>query len=161
MDLATLVLFTVDGTVFALPVEAVERVMRWAEPEGDPALPAWIEGVLCFADRTLAVVDLNKRFSTAPREHSAAARSAHTRTLILKLGSLWVAAIVDAVLEVATIDAAGIEALRLAAGEPAVPVVLGVCERKGQRVVVLDTARLFTSDERALLGALVPHRSVA
>jgi purine-binding chemotaxis protein CheW len=148
-DLTTLVSFTVGDDLLAAPVETVERVLRWVQPASLPQLPDWLEGVIPHGGRMVPVVDLRRRFG---RENDAVTSA--TRIIVFNAGADWLGAVVDAVLEVITVDATTIDApppvVRGLSGQ----YLLGLTKRDERVVLVLDAARLLTATEQLALHAL-------
>jgi len=95
-DVIKLITFTLAGEVFAIPVEEVERVLRFVEPAVVPDAPAAVMGVVEDAGRIVPVVDLRSRFSIEPQiGHS------DRRIVIVQTAAGPVGVVVDSVLEVA------------------------------------------------------------
>lgn len=151
IDQATLVTFAVGKDLLAAPVESVERVLRWVEPSPLPQLPAWLDGVIPHGGRMVPVVDLRRRFG-----REAISTTSTTRIVVFSVGADWLGAVVDAVLDVITVDAT-----RIAAPPPVVrglsgQYLLGLISRDDRVVLVLDVARLLSTTEELEL-----HEAVA
>ena len=150
-DRLQIVTFRVGDDLFAADVQSVERVLRHVAPRGIPNVPHWIEGVIDYRGRVVPVIDLRKRFELPKREAAA-----ETRILVFNSGGEWIAAVVDAVLEVAAVTDAELAPppplFRGLAGE----YLRGIARRNGRLVIFLDVARLLSTTER-----LVLQRSVA
>jgi len=142
-DQAQIVTFRLGDDLFAADIFSVERVLRYAPPTPIPNVPDWIAGVLDYRGRVVPVLDLRRRFEMPSREPVA-----ETRTLVFVANGQWIAAVVDAVLEVASVDPS-----RLA---PPPPLFRGLAGeylrglvRHGSRLVIyLDVARLLSSTDR-------------
>ena len=134
IERATFVLFSLAGERFASAVEQVERVLR----HGDDELREWQSN-----GRVVERVDL----ATALLVQSATSRSGLARTLVFTSGARWLAASVDAVYEVATIDVTTIQALNDARddGRAWPRGARGVFVRHEQPVIVIDVARALES----------------
>jgi purine-binding chemotaxis protein CheW len=143
-----LVTFAVAGDDFATDIFSVERVLRYSPPRPVPNTPEWLLGVIDYQARVVPVLDLRLRF-----ELPAAKPGAQTRIVVFVVGGQWVAAVVDAVREVATVASTDIE--------PPPPIfrgltrdyLTGLFRGANSVVIVLDAARLFTSQERLVLEA--------
>jgi purine-binding chemotaxis protein CheW len=149
-----LVTFRVGEQQYAADVFSVERVLRWTAPRAIPNVPAWLDGVIDYGGRVVPVVDLRTRFDLPV----ATARDG-ARILIFTTGESWIAATVDAVDEVATVDATDLEeppALFRGLARQYLRALL----RRGERViVVLDIAQLLNSRERIVLDQAVAETS--
>jgi purine-binding chemotaxis protein CheW len=108
-----------------------------------PNVPSWVAGVIDYAGRVVPVIDLRARFGLAPLARADAAR-----TLVFLVGGEWVAAVVDAVLDVTPLRAGELEPppamFRGLAGE----YLRGLVRRHERLAVVLDVERLLSSTER-------------
>ena len=100
VDRATFVIFSLQGQRFAAPVESVERVLRGA-PASD-AVMASVE----HSGRRVPLLDLRRALGIIGR---IASTVRHQRTLVFTVQGAWIACAVDAVYEVATIDASTVE----------------------------------------------------
>jgi len=145
-----LVTFRLGSDLFAAPIEAVERVLRYQAPRTVPNLPAWIGGVIEYGNRIVPVIDLRRRF-----ELPSAEITPQMRLLVLSAAGEWAAVLVDAVMDVRTIQSAElVEPPPLFRGLAA-EYLRGVIKRDDQLVIVLDTDRLLTSSERLVLAGAV------
>jgi purine-binding chemotaxis protein CheW len=154
-----IVTFRLDDDLFAADINDVERVLRYAQPTPVPNVPAWVQGVIEYRSRVVPVIDLRVRF-----ELPAATPNGATRIMVLASEGEWIAAVVDAVLEVVPI---GI--VPLAPPPPlfkgmAADFLRGILRRKDRLIIVLDVTRLLATKDplafdRAVLAA-VPLSSV-
>lgn len=141
-----LVTFRVGEQHYAADVFSVERVLPWTAPRPIPNVPAWLDGVIMHDGHAVPVIDLRTRFDLPV----SSARD-HGRILVFNDGTARIAAAVDAVDEVLTVDRAALE------DPPAI--VRGLARqylrallRQGDRMtVVLDVAQLLNSRERVVL----------
>jgi len=150
-----LVTFRLAEDVFAADIFAVERVLRHQTPTPIPNVPAWIDGVVEYQNRVVPVINLRRRL-----ELPEAPVRPETRLLVFQVEGEWIAAVVDAVLEV----------VAAAPGEIAPPPALfrglageylrGVVRRKDRLVIFLEAARLLSSTERLQLQAALDERLI-
>jgi purine-binding chemotaxis protein CheW len=149
-ELAKIVTFRLGEDLFAADIYSVERVLRYQAPTPIPNVPAWIEGVIEYLGRVVPVINLRRRF-----ELPEVAVAAETRILVFNAGGDWVAALVDAVLEVSGLDQA--------TASPPPPLfrglsaeyLKGIVRRKDKLVILLDVARLLSSADRLALERAV------
>ena len=148
---AQIVTFRLGADLFAADIHAVERVLRYQAPTPIPNVPAWIEGVVDYQGRVVPVINLRRRF-----EMPAAAALAEARILVLTVADEWIAATVDAVVDVSAIDPAAVAPppplFRGIAGE----YFHGIARRGDRLVVVLDVTRLLSTNERLALAEAAP-----
>ena len=144
--LSKIVTFAIGDDFFAADIFSVERVLRYQAPRAIPNVPGWIEGVIEYQGRVVPVINLRARF-----EMPSNAVHAGTRILVFQASGEWIGAVVDAVVEVAALDKATLSPppplFRGLAGE----YLIGILRRKDRLVIVLDVARLLSSNERLVL----------
>ena len=148
-DKTQIVTFRLGDDLFAADIFSVERVLRYRDPTPVPNVPPWIEGVTEYQSRVVPVVNLRARFGMPPRPAVN-----ETRMLVLATDGAWIAAVVDAVLDVSTLDPS-----RLAPPPPmfrglANEYLRGIVRRDDRLVIFLDVARLMNAGERLTLAAL-------
>ena len=145
-DRSQIVTFRLGEDLFAADIFSIERVLRWQEPTPIPNVPAWIEGVLEYQGRVVPVINLRRRFEMPAREAAS-----DTRILVFNTGGEWIAATVDAVLDVSGLDLARVAPppplFRGLAGE----YLKGIVRRETRLVLFLDVDRLLSTTERLVL----------
>lgn len=145
-NIAKIVWFRLGADFFAADIFSVERVLRYQTPTAVPNVPEWIEGVIEYQGRVVPVVSLRRRFQLP-----AVPATPETRVLVLKSGNEWVGVVADAVLEVASFDAALLSPppplFRGLAGE----YLRGIVRLGDRLLIYLDVDRLLSSDERLTL----------
>lgn len=145
-DLAQIVSFRLGDDHFAADIFSVERVLRYQTPTAVPNVPDWIEGVIDYQGRVVPVINLRLRF-----EMERAPIANDTRILVFNTGGDFVAATVDAVVEVAPLAESQVAPppalFRGLAGE----YLRGVVRRGDRLVIFLDVARLLSTSERLTL----------
>lgn len=145
-DVVKLVIFRIGEDLFAAEVLAVDRVLRYQQPNPVPDVPRWIEGVLEHRGTVIPVVDLRRRI-----ERSNLAIGASTRILVLNTSDGYVGAIADAVVEVAVVPAAAMSAPPPLFKGLAADAVRGIAKVHDQLVVVLDVDRVLTRADRVVI----------
>ena len=145
-DVSQIVTFRLGDDLFAADIFSVERVLRHGEPTPVPNVPAWIEGVIDYQGRVVPVIDLRRRFDLVE-----AAPTSETRILVLTVDDEWIAAIVDAVLDVSALDATAISPPPPLFRGLAAEFLRGVVRRGERLVIVLDVPRLLSTTERLTL----------
>lgn len=81
------VLLKVDGATYALPLEAVDRILRMVEISPLPGAPSVVEGVINIHGEIVPIVSIRKRLGLANRslEISDSLVVAHTRIRCLAI----------------------------------------------------------------------------
>lgn len=154
-ELSKIVTFRLGEDYFAADIYSVERVLRYQSPTPIPNVPAWIEGVIEYLGRVVPVINLRRRFELP--ELSVASE---TRILVFNASGEWVAAIVDAVLEVSALDQATVSPPPALFRGLSAEYLKGIVRRKERLVVLLDIARLLSSSDRLALERAVEAPSL-
>lgn len=147
-ELLQFVSFRLGGQEFAVDILQVRRVLPFATPTPIHGAPAFLAGTLGHDGATLPVLDLR------PRLGLPTTVAAETRLLVLEHGEAPVMLVVDAAREVLRVDgdqiAAAPEVDGLAPGQ-----AVGLIDRPGRSLVILNPTRLLAPAERAALAALM------
>jgi purine-binding chemotaxis protein CheW len=153
IEVVKLVTFALGTDLFAAEVFAVERALRHVQPNSVPDLPEWIAGVIEYEGSVIPVVDMRRRMGL-----TAGDVTPETRLLVFVTQGGRIAAIVDAVQEVATIPKTAITPPPAMFRGLAAEFVRGIAKVRDQLVVILDVDRVLTSGDRiALERALQAH----
>jgi len=103
-EIIQFVTFELADEIYCADLDAVQEVIRVAEITGVPRAQEFIEGVINLRGFVIPVVDLGKRFGIGSVEHSKSAR-----IIILEIEESIVGMMVDAVLDVVSVDTEHIE----------------------------------------------------
>lgn len=146
IDTTKLVTFRLGDDLFAADIFAVERVLRYQPPTSVPDMPGWVEGVVEYQKRVVPVVSLRRRF-----ELEDVPVKPETRILVLNTGGEWIGAVVDAVIEVSSVQPEHISEpptfFRGLAGQ----FLKGIVRSGEKLVIVLDVGRLLAETGRLVL----------
>jgi purine-binding chemotaxis protein CheW len=93
-----LVVFTLSGEQYALPIQHVQEIIRYAPPRQVASSDAWVRGVLNLRGRIVPVYDLAARLGVSSEV------SEQSKIVIVETGSETTGVIVDEVDEVLTVD---------------------------------------------------------
>jgi purine-binding chemotaxis protein CheW len=144
-----LVTFRLAGQDFAFNIFQVERILRYEAPAPLPKAPSFLEGVLRYQDATVPVIDLRKRLGVpAPQEE-------RTRTVVLEWDGAKLGAVVDAVTEVLQVPASSVTPPPPLVRGLAAEYITGIVVREGRTIVVFNTGKLLTSQEKLALETAV------
>lgn len=150
VERAQLVVFRVGAERYAADVFSVERVLRFQRPRTIPNVPAWLDGVIDYAGRAVPVIDLRTRFDLP-----VSSDPEHARIIVLNVANELLAATVDGVDEVVTVDARDLEEPPAIFRGLARQYLRAILRRGEQVIVVLDVAQLLNSRERIVLDQAV------
>ncbi len=93
-----LVVFTLSGQQYALPIQAVQEIIRYTQPREVASADSWVRGVISLRGRILPVYDLAARLGVTSEV------SEQAKIVILETGSETTGVIVDEVDEVLTVQ---------------------------------------------------------
>src|SRR5207302_2798045 len=152
-DDVQLVTFKVAGQDFAFNIFQVERILRYEAPAPLPKAPDFLEGVLQYQGVAIPLVDLRKRLGV-PAPHRE-----ETRSVILEWEGGKLGVVVDAVTEVRQVAAEQITAPPGSVKGLAAEYITGRVGTDGRTVIVLNTARLLSSQEKVALDTAVSQQA--
>lgn len=142
--------FRVGEHCFAVASATVAEVLSNATIAPVPLAPPAIAGLVHLRGRIVPVIDLRP----PDRPDRAAGRPVH---LVLRLAEDWYSLLVDEVLDVQAIPAAGIEQPVKPGGGPAAEAVTGVFAAADRLMHILDPERLVQALQRHKPSPLVRH----
>jgi purine-binding chemotaxis protein CheW len=148
-DDVQLVTFKVAGQDFAFNIFQVERILRYEAPAPLPKAPDFLEGVLQYQGTAVPIVDVRKRLGVA------APHREETRTVILEWERGKLGVVVDGVTEVLQVGASEITPPPNIVKGLAAEYITGIVVKDGRTIIVLNTARLLSSQEKLALEAAV------
>jgi purine-binding chemotaxis protein CheW len=143
--------FQLDDSEFALPIEAVEEVARVPDQITRlPKTPKFLEGVVNLRGEVLPVVDQRRRF-----EMPATSASATRRLVVVRTGEHRAGLIVDSVSEVLNCSPDKIIPSPDLTGD-ALSIVHSVInlQESGRIILLLDPPELLNRTEKGLLDSL-------
>jgi purine-binding chemotaxis protein CheW len=146
-DDVQLVTFRVGGQDFAFNIFQVERILRFEAPAPLPKAPEFLEGVLQYQGAAIPVIDLRKRLGTA------APLRDDTRTVILEFDGGKIGLVVDAVTEVMQVAATTVTPPPGLVKGLAAEYITGLVVQGGRTIIVLNTHKLLSSQEKLALDA--------
>ena len=123
-----LVVFTLGAEQYALPIEQVHEIIRYAEPRSVASSDPSVRGVISLRGQILPVYDLATRLGV---EHADAGEA---KIVIVETGHDMAGVVVDDVEEVITVEAEQIGAAPAAGGR----CIDGVAKIDDRLVVLLD-----------------------
>jgi purine-binding chemotaxis protein CheW len=139
-----LVVFTLDDQRYAVPLAAVERIVRMVEITPVPHTPAIVLGVINAQGWIIPVVDIRQRFRLPTR-----APHRNDQLLIARTSKRAVALMIDAVSEVVTLS--GQEIVRGETILAHLDYVTGVVKRSDGLILIHDLDRFLSLDEEQAL----------
>jgi len=133
------VIFRLDDQLYGADITVVREVSYLTPVTRLPNTPHYVEGVIDLRGEVMPVISLRKRLGLPDRPADA-----DTRIMILSVGSLTAALVVDGVEQVVTLEAGAIakpDASLTVAGQD---YVYGVARMDDRLVVLIDLRRMLT-----------------
>ena len=138
------VLFALDNTQYAVPMENVLELQRLPRITPLPSVPEWLRGVTNLRGDVLSVVDLRSLLGLPPVDRLVSQRLVVVRSTVEEITTGW---IVDRMI--------GVRRLVLKDMQPSSTLTIGAAGRflsgivdlDGQLIAVLDVNRVLSSPE--------------
>ena len=128
-----LVVFSLGSEEYALPITAVQEIIRYSRPRTIPAASPSVRGVINLRGRVIPVVDSKERLRLPLRN------TAGSKIVIVETGAILAGLVVDEVYEVITLDRGTVEP----APTSDVRYIDGVARVGDRLLLLLDLEALF------------------
>lgn len=143
--------FGLGNEVFAVPVKLVREILDYAPPANVPNGPDHFVGLTEVRGQGVPTLDLRRRLGLEPIAPTLA-----TRILILDIPlaerRLTLGVVIDRVISVSSYEGSMIEAAPDIGVRWNSQYITGVVRRETGFAVIIDAARIFTTEEAALAG---------
>ena len=135
-----LVVFTLGTEEYALPIQQVHEIIRYAEPRSVASRAEWVRGVISLRGRIVPVYDLAARLGLASE------LTEQTKIVIVEAGNETAGVIVDGVEEVLTVEDGQLQ------DAPGVDTTLieSIAKIGDRLVVLLKLAAVFSAPDLAV-----------
>lgn len=144
------VVFCLGAERFGLPVAIVREILDWRAVSHLPSAPDWLLGLADVRGLSVPVIDLRTRLGLPMVETTLA-----TRILILDVPingrTLTLGVVIDRVLSVSTFDPAELDPAPDIGVRWRSDYITGVARSDDGFVVMIDAARIFSSDDATVL----------
>jgi purine-binding chemotaxis protein CheW len=134
-DRRQLVIFSLGGEQYALPIQEVNEIIRYTEPRSVVSGSAWIRGVIGLRGKIIPIYDLGARLGLM-------VESAPEEIVIVDCDDHQVGIMVDDVDEVITVSADDLDEMPGGGSE----CVQGIAKLGDRLVMLLDPAGLFSTE---------------
>lgn len=135
-----LVVFSLHGEHYALPITVVREIIRYVPPGATATARGLIQGMISLRGRTLPIADLSSRLGQRLEVGEK------TRILVVEVAHAALGLVVDSVEGILPVPAAQIEALPIAAAEDGL----------GDEVATVGDRLIILIDPERVLGAVFP-----
>ena len=144
------IVFSVGGETYGLPIGSVDEIVRCPERlTCVPRAPAFVAGLINLRGKAIPIIDQRQRFSVAG--HGDGARR---RIVVVTTDDLQVGFLVDNVSEVVTLATSELSPAPDLSETAAVIDRVGMVEREGRLILLVDPKALLDRAERDVLSAL-------
>jgi len=138
------VIFRLDETNFAVPVEQVIRIVPRMKSTRVPRAPKFLEGVINLHGEIIPIIDLKKRLQLAETPYPEEAR-----IIVVNVADQKVGMSVDAVTEILWLPLSAIAPPPAMIADINGVYLTGVATHNDQLFVILDLSRVLTTEEVA------------
>lgn len=139
-----LVVFSLRGEEYALPISQVQEIIRYTEPRAVASEVSWIRGVISLRGKIIAVCDLAARL--ALDENGRSCDSGERATIVIvETDSGTAGVIVDDVEEVLTVEESQLDPVPTGGAE----LIEAVARIDDRLVILLDANGVFSGVEIA------------
>jgi purine-binding chemotaxis protein CheW len=128
-----LVVFSLAGEEYALPIGAVHEIIRFTEPRSVASEVDWIRGVIGLRGKIIPIFDLGARLQLDTGDTEPG------KIVIVEAGTSQVGVMVDDVEEVLTVTSEQLEPLPTDGGE----VIEAIAKIEDRLVILLNADGLF------------------
>jgi purine-binding chemotaxis protein CheW len=135
-----LVVFTLGTEHYALGIQQVHEIIRYAEPRSVASRADWVRGVISLRGRIVPVYDLAARLGLRTEEPAEGGK-----IVIVETATDMAGVVVDDVEEVLTVDEAQLDAVP-AAGSASIEAIAKIDDRL---VILLDPEGIFAGADLA------------
>ena len=139
-----IVVFSLAQDEYALPIEQVQEIIRYAEPRSVASDSPSIRGVISLRGKIVPVCDLASHLGSAVGQEPAGGK-----VVIVEAGDATAGILVDDVAEVLTVSESDIEAVPTASSEA----ISGIAKVGDRLIVLLDTAGIFGGVDLSVAAA--------
>lgn len=147
-----LVTFGLGAEIFAVPVSLVREILDYRETFRIPNGPSYLLGLTDMRGQGVPTIDFRQRLGLSPFATTAA-----TRILVLDVPVgdrvLMLGLVVDRVLEVCSVSTDQLEAAPDIGVRWSSDYIAGVIKRTEGFVVLVDMAKIFSSEDARVLAA--------
>ncbi len=143
------IIFRLNRTEFAVPIEQVTRILRPVKCTRVPRAPAFLEGIINLHGDIVPVIDLAKRLQMAAMPHDD-----ETRIIVAEVDNQRVGMVVDSVTEILSLPQTAIESPPGIIAKISDAYLTGVAVHDDRLFVILDLGRVLTTEELADLHEL-------
>lgn len=149
-ELTQLVTFNLDNEEYGVAVLRVREIIRMPAITRVPNTPPYVQGVINLRGKVIPIISLRNRFNLMEVEYDN-----RTRIMVMDVEGELMGFVVDAVSEVIRISASEIQpSPPVVSGNIEQECIAGVINHAERLLVVLELERMFSHEEKQLLGGM-------
>jgi len=148
-ELNQLISFIVGEEEYGLDILRVKEVIRIREITRLPRAPSFVKGIINLRGDIIPIIDLRDKFGLERQDYTAM-----TRVIVVDVDSRLIGMVVDAASQVVRIPADQIEPPPPIVGGLSVEFIKGVGKLDERLVVLLNIARILSTQEKVELARL-------
>lgn len=147
-ELTQLATFHLENEEYGVEVLKVREIIRMVTITHMPNTPDYVEGIINLRGKVIPIISMRRRFGLDEMSHGK-----QTRVIIMDICGELLGFTVDGVTEVIRVSASDIQpSPSVAAGNTGQEYISGVINHGERLLVLLDLDRMFSVDERSMLG---------
>jgi len=144
-----MVIFELAGEFYGVNIAAVESIIKLQAITKMPRSPEFIEGIINLRGKTLAIVDLRKRFGLPSTDNGGS-----SRIIVVGVGDVEVGLIVDGVSEVLTVPQQAIQPTPALTSTVDSAFITAIAKIDQRLVILLDLEKILSIREKENLTEL-------
>jgi purine-binding chemotaxis protein CheW len=149
-ELTQLVTFNLDNEEYGVAVLRVREIIRMPTITRVPNTPPYVQGVINLRGKVIPIISLRNRFNLMEAEYNN-----RTRIMVMDVEGELMGFVVDAVSEVIRISASEIQpSPSITSGNIEQECIAGVINHGERLLVVLELERMFSHEEKQVLGVM-------
>ena len=151
-----LVVFNLAGEHYGVDIATVREIIQMQSVTRVPGSASFVEGLINLRGVVIPVMDLRQRFGLESAEHDSS-----TRIMVIQCQKQDIGMIVDSVTEVLRITSDLIEPPSSLIMTSESKHLKGIVKLEDRVVILLDTDRMLSSEDQAMMEALVEEETAA
>lgn len=141
-----ILIFGLNGELFATDIMDVERILGYDIPTKIPDAPEYVVGVINYQGTILPVISLSKKFHLQPKTADD-----ETKIIVAKQNEQRIGVIVDSVSEVKDIKQENIEIPPEVVSAISKRYMDGIIKLENKIILFLNLSNILTDDEKKML----------
>ncbi|PIE04907.1 MAG: chemotaxis protein CheW [Spirochaetales bacterium] len=137
-----IVTFQLGEEIYGIDIMEVKEIVDYSSIRDIPNAPAYVEGLFNLRGGIIPIISLHRRFHIQPSEDSL-----EKSLLILTIGGMNLGIVIDRILRVVSIEHGEIQEPPQVISSIGAEYIRGVVSRDDNYLIILDSLRLFDSDE--------------